>query len=235
MTMPAGTRAARPAPIRVRGPEAKDDPMAKRHSLLTIGALGASCYTSVPAPAPVPVPVEAAAAFTIRPASVGPITAKTPATLIALRAALLGYEVKPAHLVLGASTNRLGYNVYKDGEKLLHVIPDAAGGIFNVHALSPKVAIADRPWKIGAKLNGVKSISTCKCWAEEVVVCFKAGDHVAVAFARECGYDSYETEEERQDLIGLPIHRLLWSPKPYTHESSPYGGSEYGGEGYGGF
>jgi len=207
--------------------------MAKRHSLLTIGALGASCYTSVPAPVPVPV-VEPGAAFTIRPASVGPITAKTPANLLALRTALTGYEVKPAHIVLGASSNRLGYNVYKDGEKLLHVVPDAAGAIFNVHALSSKIAIADRPWKIGAKFNGVKSISACKCWAEEVVVCFKAGDHVAVAFTRECSYDSYGSEDERQDLIGLTIHRVLWSPKAYTEDSNPYGGGEYGGEDYGG-
>jgi hypothetical protein len=207
--------------------------MAKRHSLLTIGALAASCYTSVPAPAPVPVPAEPAAAFTIAPAAVGPLTAKTPANLIALRAALLGYEVKPAHIGLGAATNRLGYNVYKDGEKLLHVIPDANGAIFNVHALSPKVAVADRPWKIGAKLNSVKAISTCKCWAEEVVVCFKAGDHVAVAFTHECSYDSYESEDERQDLIGLPIHRVLWSPKAYTRDSNPYGGDEYGGSEYG--
>ncbi|HWU88359.1 MAG TPA: hypothetical protein VN253_13830 [Kofleriaceae bacterium] len=205
----------------------------RRHSLLTIGALGASCYTSAPVPPPVPV-AEPAAAVTIGPASVGPITAQTPANLIALRAALLGFEVKPAHIALGASTNRLGYNVYKDNEKLLQVYPDANGAIFNIHVVSPKVAIADRPWKIGARFNGVKSISTCKCWAEEVVVCFKAGDHVAVAFARECRYESYEAEDERQDLIGLPIHHVLWSPKPYTPDSHPYGGNEYGGDDYGG-
>jgi hypothetical protein len=209
--------------------------MAKRHSLLTIGALGASCYTSAPV-ATTAVPVaEPAAAVTIGPASVGPITAKTPANLIALRAALIGYEVKPAHVALGASTTKLGFAVYKDGEKLLHVYPDESGAIFNIHALSARVAIADRPWKIGAKLNSVKSISTCKCWAEEVVVCFKAGDHLAVAFSRECSYDSYETDDERQDLIGLPIHHVLWSPKPYAQDANPYGGGEYGGDDYGGF
>lgn len=208
--------------------------MLTRPSLLALGALGASCYTSAPVAPAVPVAEPTGAVVTIGPASVGPITAKTPATLIALRAALLGFEVKPAHIPLGAGTNKLGYAVYKDGEKLLHVIPDANGALFNIHALSPKVAIADRPWKIGAKLASVKAISTCKCWAEEVVVCFKAGDHVAVAFSRECGYDTYESESDRQDLIGLPIHHVMWSPKPYAEDANPYGGDEYGGEDYGG-
>lgn len=208
--------------------------MSKRGSPLLIGVLAVSCYTSAPAPPVAPVPAGPAAEMTIQASSIGPITRKTPGSLIGLRRALPGYEVKPAHLMLGPSTNRLGFNVYKGGEKLLHVLPDGKGGIFSVHAVSPKVVAADRPWKIGAKLNGVRAISTCKCWEEEVVVCFKAGDHVAISFARECGYESYSTDDERQDLIGVPIQRVLWSPKAFGEESNPYGGGEYGGDEYGG-
>jgi hypothetical protein len=212
--------------------------MSKRGSPLLIGVLAMSCYTSAPAPpvAPVaPVPAGPVAEMTIQAGSIGPITSKTPGSLIGLRRALPGYDVKPAHLMLGPSTNRLGFNVYKDGEKLLHVLPDGKGGIFSVHAVSPKVVAADRPWKTGAKLNGVRAISTCRCWEEEVVVCFKAGDHVAISFARECGHESYSTDDERQDLIGVPIQRVLWSPRAFGEESNPYGGDEYGGDEYGGY
>lgn len=220
--------------------------MSTRGGLLLIGVLGLGCYTSAPAPLAPPAPVGPPAALTIQQTSIGPsatpsagssagpiaasITAKTPGHLIGLRRALPGYDVKPAHLVLGPSTNRLAYSVYKDGERLLHVLPDEQGGIFSVHAVSPKVVVADRPWKIGAKLSGIRAITTCKCWQEEVVVCFRIGDHVAVSFSRECGWDSYTTDDERQDLIGSPIHRVLWSPRPYGEESNPYGESE-GGEG----
>jgi len=209
--------------------------MSTRGGLLLIGVLGLSCYTSPPAPVVPEAPAAPQAALTIDQGAVGPITAKTPGNLIGLRQALPGYEVKPAHLVLGSSTNHLGFNVYKDGEKLLHVIPDASGGIFSVHAVSAKVATAGRPWKIGAKLYGVRALSTCKCWEEEVVVCFKIGDHVAVSFARECSMDSYSSEDERQDLIGVPIQRLLWSPRAFGEGSNPYGDDEYGGEDYGGY
>ncbi|HSK03584.1 MAG TPA: hypothetical protein VK932_20170 [Kofleriaceae bacterium] len=207
--------------------------MSKRGSPLLIGVLAVSCYTSAPAPPMAPVPAGPVAEMTIQAGSIGPITGKTPGSLIGLRRALPGYDVKPAHLMLGPSTNRLGFNVYKDGEKLLHVLPDGKGGIFSVHAVSPKIVAADRPWKTGAKLNGVRAISTCRCWEEEVVVCFKAGDHVAISFARECGYESYSTDDERQDLIGVPIQRVLWSPKAFGEESNPYGGDEYGGDEYG--
>lgn len=206
--------------------------MSHRGGPLLVGVLGLSCYTSAPPPV-TPAPAGPEAAMTILPASIGPITPKTPASLLGLRRALPGYEVKPAHVVLGPTTNRLGFNVYRDGEKLLHVLPDDKGAIMSVHALSPKVVAADRPWRMGAKLNSVRALSTCKCWEEEVVVCFKVGEHVAVSFARECGEDSYSTDDDRQDLIGAPIHRVMWSPRAFGEESNPYGGEGYGGEGYG--
>ena len=204
--------------------------------LLLIAAPGLSCYTSTSTSAPTsapPAPAAPQALLTIQEAAIGPITGKTPGHLIGLRRALPGYEVKPAHVTLGPNTNRLGFNVYRDGEKLLHVMPDGHGGIFAVHAMSPKVATLDRPWKIGAKLNGVRALTTCKCWEEEIVVCFRIGEHVAVAFSRECGWDSYTTDDERQDLIGSPIHRVLWSPKAFGEESNPFGGDSYGGDSYG--
>ncbi len=203
---------------------------------MLIGVLAISCYTSAPVPPAGPaVPDGPAPAMTIQASAIGPITAKTPGNLLGLRRALPGYDVKPAHVMLGPSTNRLGYNVYKDGEKLLQVLPDGKGGLFSVHAVSSKVVPTDRPWKIGARFNGVRSISTCKCWEDEVVVCFKVGDHVAVSFTRECSYDSYSTEDQLQDLIGAKIQRVLWSPRPFAEGSNPYGGDDYAGEDYLGY
>lgn len=205
--------------------------MSKRGGLLLAGVLGLSCYTSAPlAPPELPAPAGPQMALAIRPAAIGPITAKTPGTLAGLRRALPGYDVAPAHLVLGPSTSRLGFHVYKDGEPLLHVLPDDAGAIASVHAVSRKVVAEGRPWRMGAKLIGVRALTTCKCWEEEIVVCFRIGEHVAVSFARECDWGSYATDDDRQDLIGAPIHRVLWSPRPFGEESNPYGGSSYGGD-----
>jgi hypothetical protein len=195
-----------------------------------VGAvLAVGCYRSTPG-APVE-PVEAAAraaAITMLPGSVGPLTAQTRATLIALRETFIGFEVRPANARLG-EIQHLGYHVYRDGERLLYVMPDDKGAITNVHALSAKVAIADHAWRIGAPFNGVKALSTCKCWEDEVVVCWKNGEHVAVAFARACTWESFGSADDRQDLIGAPIQRVLWSPRPYAIDSNPFGGNGYGG------
>lgn len=211
--------------------------MSKRGGALLLGVLAVSCYTSGPAPAPLTPPAGPGAApapvMAILPGSIGPITARTPGSLMGLRRALIGYEVKPAHLELGEGTERLGFNVYKDGERLLQVIPEPGGGIRSVHAVSPKVAAADRPWRAGARLSSVRALSTCRCLEDEIV-CFKTGEHVAITFARECGSDSYESDDERQDLIGATIHRVLWSPRALGEGSNPYGGDEYGGDDYGG-
>ena len=120
--------------------------MSKRTSPLLLAVLGLSCYTSAPAPPVPPAPPAPPAAMTIAATAVGPITAKTPGNLIGLRQALPGYEVKPAHLMLGPAVSKLAFNIYKDGEKLLAVFPDDHGAIFAVHAVSSKVVAADRPW-----------------------------------------------------------------------------------------
>jgi hypothetical protein len=199
---------------------------------LVFGCYGTTASSPPAAPIASTIAAPPAAAVTIQASSVGPITARTPANLAALRALLVGYEVKPANVRIG-EVQHLGYHVYKDGERLLYVIPDETGAITNVHAVSSKVAIADHPWKIGAAFSGVKALSTCKCWEEQVVVCFKTGEHVAVAFARQCSWQSFTSPEERQDLIGVPVQRILWSPRPYHEDSNPFGGSEYGGDEYG--
>jgi len=187
----------------------------------------AGCYRSAPG-APADPPESPTAAITIRPASVGPLTTASRANLIALRETFAGFEVRPANVRLG-DVQRLGYNVYRDGERLLYVMPDEKGAITNVHAVSAKVAVADHPWKIGAPLNGVKALSTCKCWEDEVVVCWKNGEHVAVAFARSCTWESFASADDRQDLIGAPVQRVLWNPRPYMLDSNPFGGNTYGG------
>lgn len=193
-----------------------------RRAAVTSALLGASCYTSALPPVD-EAPPRPAAALTIADAAIGPLTPQTAGNLLALRAALGGFDVRPVHVALGTSRHWLGYAVGKQGDKLLQVFADDAGAIFSVHAVSAKVAVADRPWRVGAALTSVRALSTCTCWMDEIVVCFNAGERVAVAIARACESDMFTTPEERQDLIGASIHRVLWSPAPYLEDSQPYG------------
>lgn len=193
-----------------------------RSAAATIALLGTSCYTSA-VPLVDEAPPRPAAALTIADAAIGPLTPQIAGNLLALRAALDGFDVRPVHVALGSSRHRLGYAVGRAGDKLLQVFADDAGAIFAVHAVSAKVAVADRPWRVGATLTSVRALSTCTCWMDEIVVCFNAGERVAVAIARACESDTFTTPEERQDLIGATIHRVLWSPEPYFEDSQPYG------------
>lgn len=170
-------------------------------------ALVLGCSASAPAPAPPatrpepPRPSEPPPLFTIRSDSLGPLTAKTPATLVALRAALRGLDVVPLH------DGGLEYRVTHAGARLFDVIPDEAGAILNVHVVSPRIAVAGRSWRVGAPFSG--EVTTCECWADQTV-CFKDGDHVAVALAKPCREGAAGT----RGIAGVAIRAAIWSPRP---------------------
>src|SRR5262245_25696441 len=67
-------------------------------------------------------------ALTVGASSVGPISGQTTASLAALRALLVGFDVMPVNLRIG-DVQRLGYNVYHHGERLICVLPDDSGAI----------------------------------------------------------------------------------------------------------
>ena len=149
------------------------------------------------------------ALFTINVDSLGPITGKTPASLTALRELLGkdGYEVKPVN------NSGVEYHVFLKDELLFYVIPNDDGTLFNVHVVSSKVDIAQHPqWKIGAAFAGDDVLTHCECWGAHPV-CFKKGDHVAVAFKRAC--DGLDDERMRKVLTGVNLQRAVWSPTAF--------------------
>lgn len=182
-------------------------------------ALGLSCG-GAPLVQPAPIAPASPSGLEITDTALGPITAKTPANLIALRAALSGYEVQPVN------DNGLEFHVYKDGEKLFYVIPTDTGAVFNVHVVSPKITVANHSWKVGTPLKNAIELTMCDCWGGKPV-CFKKGDHIAVAFDRGCG--GLSEARNRRVLEGVTIQRTVWNPKPFGVDSDAgYGGHDYG-------
>lgn len=177
-----------------------------------------------PAPAPlVPVPATPEVAIPLSETSLGPITGSTKASLIALRAVLPGYTVVPINVGTDPEFPTLEFQVFDDDTPLFTVIPDDAGSILNVHVVTPKVKMSDRPWRVGEPFKG--TVTDCDCWGGKLV-CFKKGDHVAVTFDRRCR-SAFDARAKRA-LQGAAIKKLVWSPKAFG--SDPYGGAEYGDE-----
>lgn len=163
------------------------------------------------------------ALFTINVDSLGPLTSKTPANLTALRDLLGkdGYEVTPVN------NNGVEYHVSLKGELLFYVIPNDNGTLFNVHAVSSKVEISEHPqWKIGAAFTGDDVLTDCECWGEHPV-CFRKGEHVAVAFKRAC--DGLDDERMRKVLTGVNVQRAVWSPTPFGYDDDSHSGDPCGG------
>ena len=169
-----------------------------------LALLVAGCTRPAPPPA---VAAEPPPLLTIRDDAFGPLSAKTPATLAALRRAFAGYDVVPVN------SEGLAYRVSKAGAKLFEIIPDATGTILNIHVVTPKVAFAGHAWRVGAPFRDVEVITTCECWGDQTV-CFKDGEHVAVALAKICREGTLTSIRARKALVGVPIRVAIWSPRP---------------------
>jgi hypothetical protein len=197
--------------------------------LLVLVGCGAGTTVVADVPA-VPEPALAASETAL-----GPLDAKTPGTLVALRAAFAGYDVFPAHVAGSAPEPTydedepehfptLEYQVFERGEKLLRVVPSQQGGILNVHITSRKIGVAKRPWRVGAPLIGATHFDQCECW-DARAVCFKRGEHVAVAFEKKCV--ASRGARRARILEGATIAFLVWSPRAFG-ATEQYGGDAYG-------
>jgi hypothetical protein len=155
-----------------------------------------------------------AATLTISEDGVGPLRAESRATLSALRRAFAGYDVRPMN------DSTLSYSVYLGDEKLVWVIPNDDGSLFNVHATSPLVETTGHDWRVGHSFQGSSSLTDCECWGDNPT-CYRRGGHVAVNFKRDCdglvGSDAYSL----RTLEGVMIQRVIWSPRPFHGEASP--------------
>jgi hypothetical protein len=149
-------------------------------------------------------------ALVLAPGHLGPLTPDTPANLVALRRALLGYEVVPVNLDLSSGPT-LEFHVYRRGERVFEIVPSGPR-ILNVHVVSPKVRVEGHPWQVGRPFSG-GGLTGCDCWGERPV-CFARGEHVGVAFARRCR--GLETEAGRRRLEDKTIEWLVWRPVAFT-------------------
>jgi len=158
---------------------------------------------------PPPAPAHPAGEFAMSQAAFGPLDAHSVATLVPLRQTFAGYDVRPVN-----DDDTLEYRVFSGTEMLFYVVPDDDGTVFNVHATSPKIAVTDREWRVGAPFQGAARLTTCECWGDSPT-CWKTGDHVAVNFARACGELVHGDRRVLRVLDGVAVQRLIWSPKPF--------------------
>jgi hypothetical protein len=181
-------------------------------SWLCLVLLSVGCWRTTPPSSPTPSEgaVTVADLLTIRPEAFGPITANTEVSERSL-GALFG----PHGLTVEVVPDRHGdlFHVSRGDELMFYVVTDAGNLVFNIHAVSREVTISMRPeWKIGAPFTGHALLTECECWGERPV-CFRKGEHVAVAFEREC--DGLEDEAGRSALDGERIQRAVWSPNAF--------------------
>ena len=202
------------------------------HAVLVVAT--SACWRNADDP-PVMAKHGPAGLFTINQAGFGPIDAKTPATLIALRQRLTGYDVRPSN-----DGGSLSYDVYAGGERLFYVVPDDDGTVFNVHATSPKIAVADRSWRAGTQLAEAPVGLSCECWGvdDDYTACYVKHEHIAVVFHFACQDQLGDNDSARDALVGVPVERVVWAVKPFGEDADDgnlgVGGESYGGESYGG-
>lgn len=181
----------------------------------------AGCVTAVPGndavlsnSRPGPPGNATGALFVIHRESMGPLTQATRAELPTLQD-LLGsrYVVK--------QVDKDELDVMLDKEVVFYVIANDDGSLFNVHCPSEKVAIADHPdWIIRSPLTNDQPIDACECWGSHPM-CFHNGDHVAIGFEVPC--EGLETAAKRKALVGVPIQRAVWNPRPFGDGSGGAG------------
>ena len=182
--------------------------------LALIGVL-AGCYTGA-APEPMISNRSAQSAsglLTISEDGFGPLRADSSATLTALRAAFAGYEVRPTN------DSTLSYSVYMGDEKVVWVIPNEDGTLFNVHATSPRIETAGRDWRVGSAFKGARYFTHCECWGENPT-CVRDGDHIAVNFKRACDHIvGSPARDVLRTLDGELVQRVIWSPTPFRGDA----------------
>jgi hypothetical protein len=149
--------------------------------------------------------------------SVGPLTAEIPANLVGLREALPGFTVKPVN---DGIFEELHFAVYRGGELQFYVIRAEDGSIFNVHIMSPAAVIEDKPWRVGSTVANLSYLTYCECWGGKPV-CYRWGEHIAIAFDMGCDASALATPAGRKVLHSERIHRAVWSPRPFDEGPSP--------------
>lgn len=103
--------------------------------------------------------------------------------------------------------------LFRGGERIFYVVAASAAhpeqGVFNVQVTSGQIP-GPNGWRVGQNLASVGALDMCECW-QDLRVCFQKGTHVAVAI----DHDSCEGLPGVGNIVGRPIARLIWNPRPW--------------------
>jgi hypothetical protein len=125
---------------------------------------------------------------------------------------------------------------WKGSERLFYVVGASArrpeDGVFNVQVTHASIP-GPNGWVVGQNLASVGDLDMCECW-QDLRVCFKKGTHTAVAIDHD---DCEGLPEVGTAIVGRPIARIIWNPRPWPEiadydqgDSDPCGGGWEGGE-----
>jgi hypothetical protein len=149
---------------------------------------------------------------------VGPLRSETLATQEELQRLLPRARVVANDLGEGSG---LVFDVFEGAERVLYVVPDDVAGyldgdedrqyantIFAVFAVSGRVSIEGRTWRVGQPFTDDAGLDRCECWGGgEVTACFRIGTHLRVIFEEPC-----ETAKQTGagSMRGKVISRVMW-------------------------
>jgi hypothetical protein len=196
-------------------------PAARRIHLIAIGAIVAvGCWHQAPARDTAlenRTPEPAGSRWRMSPSGVGPLTGASVANLEELRRALPGTRVEVNDL---GPTSGIVFDVFEGTERVFYVVPDDVTGesgsdehdyaatIFAVFAVSSRVTVEGRTWRVGQPFEDASSIDRCECWGGgEVTACFQIGTHLRVIFEAAC---ADAAKMGARAMIGQKIDRIMW-------------------------
>jgi hypothetical protein len=197
-------------------------PAARRLHLSALAAalvFVAACWTERGAPQPLSNRIATAPSpgWRMTHNGVGPLRGETLATEEELQHLLPHARVVATDL---SESSGLVYDVFEGEERMVYVVPDDVEGytegderryartIFAVFAVSGRVSIEGRTWRVGQPFTDDAGLDRCECWGGgSVTACFRIGTHLRVIFDEPC---ENATQEGARVMLGKRIARVMW-------------------------
>jgi hypothetical protein len=180
-------------------------------------AAAPACWSGQPAPSALSN-VATETTWIVAERGVGPLDGTVRATQAGVQARVPALRVRAEDL--GGSSG-IAFGVFDGGERLLYVVPDDAVGyvdgddergyaetVFAIFAMSPRVRVENRTWRVGMAFDDFAGIDRCECWGGgEVTACFTKGSRIRAVFELPC--EAAERDGARA-MRGKPIARIMW-------------------------
>jgi hypothetical protein len=188
-------------------------------SALAATLVVAACWTERRAPEPLSnrIVTAPASGWRMTHNGVGPLRGETLATEEELQRLLPHTRIVANDLGEGSG---VVFDVFEGDERILYVVPDDVDGyiegderryattIFAVFAVSGRVAIEGRTWRVGQPFTDAAGLDRCECWGGgEVTACFRIGTHLRVIFDEPC---EAAKRDGTRAVLGKPIARVMW-------------------------